>query len=296
MTTAAYAVRQLNYTFQLGQGDFGASGSTTLTLPAGLRSELQIVNALTPSTGTLVARIYGLTLDHMNQASKAGLVWAVRNNNYVTVWAGDSVSGMTTIYKGLIIEAYPDMEGQPSTPLFVTASPTIGLQTKPVAPVSFASGTPGSTALQSILKPAGVTLENNGVTGVLSTPYFPGTVWDQALSAVRALNCFAHYDAIANTLAIWPKDGARTGEPALISPATGLVGYPSFQSSQVRWRMLFDPGIQMAVGRRVNMQSGLTAADGLLTITGVTYDLSAQVDKGPWFMTITAIPVTAPAQ
>lgn len=294
MTTAAYAVRQLNYTFQLGAGNFGAGGSTQLTLPSGLRSELHIEAALTPSTGVLHARIYGLSLDHMNQISKAGLVWAVRKN-YVQVQAGDAVAGMTTIFRGQILEAYPDMK-MPETSLALFAIPSADFQLAPVKPVSFSGSVTASTALQSILRPAGITLENNGVNGVLSTPYFAGTAWNQVLSCVRSFGCFAHYDGVANTLAIWPKDGARTGTPTTVSPDTGLVGYPSFQSQQVIFTMLFDPTISPAVGRQVNMKSGLTAADGLLKIVAINYDLSAQLDKGPWFMTITAIPATAPAQ
>lgn len=294
MTTSAYAVRQLNYTFQLGTGNFGSGGSTQLMLPSGLRSELHIEYAVTPSTGTLHARIYGLSLDHMNQISKAGLVWAVRKN-YVQVQAGDAVSGMTTIFRGQILEAYPDMK-MPETSLSLFAIPSADFQLAPVKPVSFSGSTLGTTALQSILQPAGITLENNGVNGVLSTPYFAGTAWNQVLSCVRSLGCFAHYDGVANTLAIWPKDGARTGAPTLVAPETGLVGYPSFQSQQVIFTMLFDPAISPAVGRQVKMQSGLTAADGLLKIMAVNYDLSAQLDKGPWFMTITAIPATAPTQ
>lgn len=295
MTTAAYAVRQLNYVFQIGTGNFGAGGSTQLALPSGLRSELHLEYAVTPSTGLLTARIYGLTLDHMNQISKAGLVYAVRKN-YVQVQAGDSVSGMTTIFKGLIMEAYPDMTDQKNAHLHVFAVATADMQLAPAKPVSFATAVPGATALSAILKPAGVTLENNGVNGVLSTPYFPGTVWNQVLGAVRSLGCYGFYDGVSNTLAIWPKDGARTGAPTTVSPTTGLVNYPSFQNQQVNFTMLFDPGIQVATGRRVNMQSGLTAADGLLRINSVNYDLAAQVDKGPWFMTVNSVPATAPAQ
>lgn len=293
MTTAAYAVRKLNYTFTIGTGNFGTGGSTQLVLPDGLRSECHIEYAVTPSTGLLHAYVYGLSLDHMNQISKAGLVWSVRKN-YVQVDAGDAVSGMTTIFRGQILEAYPDMKRQPETPLYLFAIPSADSQLAPVKPVSFSTGTSAETALGAILKPAGIQLENNGVTGVLSTPYFAGTAWNQVLSAVRSLGCFAYYDGVANTLSIWPKDGARAGTAVTVSPDTGLVGYPTFQSQQVIFTMLFDPAIQPAIGREVTMKSGLTAADGTLRIMGVNFDLSAQVPKGPWFMTVTSIPKTLP--
>lgn len=292
MTVAAYAVRALDYTFQLGQGSFGASGQTTLTLPSGLRSQLHIEFATLPTTGTLHAHIYGVTLDHMNAISKAGLVWGSRRN-LIQVRAGDTISGMTTIFAGIIQEAYPDMRAQPETPLYVFATPTSTLQLAPAKPVSFGGPTDASTALGAILAPADVALENNDVPGVLSAPYFPGDTWSQARSAVQALRCHAFYDGVANTLAIWPKNGARSGTPTVISPATGLIGYPSFQSNQVIFRVLFDPAIMPftgSPGRLVNMQSGLTAADGTLKILSVDFDLAAQTIDGPWEMTVTAIP------
>src|SRR4051812_13505817 len=107
--TAGYAERAITLTFQLGKGDFGGSGFNTLTL-AGLRVEAQIQKVVAPATGQAFMRIYGLTLDHMNQLSRAGLVYQARENNRVRVDAGDTKSGMTTIFNGIIVEAYPDMK------------------------------------------------------------------------------------------------------------------------------------------------------------------------------------------
>lgn len=93
---ALYARRKIDVTFRLGMGDFGAAGADQLTL-TGLRvyAHLQGVGSPHMSSEAII-RIYGMSLDHMNAVSKAGLLFDARQN-FVQVDAGDEVSGMTTV-------------------------------------------------------------------------------------------------------------------------------------------------------------------------------------------------------
>ena len=289
MSQSPYAERAITLTFQLGKGDFGGSGANTLTI-AGLRAVVHVEYVILPSTGMAVIRVYGMTLDHMNALSQAGLVYAARRN-YVAVQAGDAQSGMTTVFNGTIIEAYPDMREMPNTAFFIRASPSQVIQLKPVAPVSFSGATPVPTALNSILKGTGFTLENGGVNTVLASPYFPGAAWAQILSCVRAANCFAHLDPVKKVLAIWPKDGSRSGSTPEIGPDTGMIGYPEFQANQIRVRARFDPAIRSSVGQKIKINSQLQAANGEFVVVNMTLDLASQMPDGPWEAAIEATPV-----
>ena len=91
MTQSPYAERAITLTFQLGKGDFGGSGADTLTI-AGLRVVVHVELVLLPGTGVGIIRVYGMTLNHMNALTQAGLVYAARKN-YVAVQAGDAQSG-----------------------------------------------------------------------------------------------------------------------------------------------------------------------------------------------------------
>ena len=289
--TIAYAVKQLRFTFKLGKGKFGASGSfDTLTLPDGMRAVVHIENATVPSAGTLSARIYGMTMSNMKELSQCGLVWGERFN-FVQVEAGDNITGTATVFKGQILEAYPDFR-QPESSFVIQATPTNAMQILPTKPVSFSGAVSGETALQQILQGSGFTLENNGVNGVLSSPYFPGNVWTQALSCTRALNCFGHADGVSQVLAIWPKNGARSGPATVISPDTGLINYPSFQQLQVMVRVGYDPRIRFEMGKTVEVKSGIAAADGKFVINAGTFDLSSQLPKGPWEVNLTLFPIS----
>lgn len=307
--TAPYAVRQINVTLTLGKGSFGSTGSSEITISSapgaivGPRVLAHVEFANGPSTGMLQCRIWGMTLSDMNAASKAGLVYDGRNNT-ITVQAGDAISGMTTVFTGIIIEAYPDLKSQPDTSFFIQASPTLIAQLKPVPPASYPGAIPVATALSQMAKVAGWGFQNNGVATVLQSPYFHGTVWSQILSAVRAADCFFTFDHVANVLAIWPKTGSRSGGPIQISAATGMIGYPEFQALQIRVRTLFNtqvapvgPGRLIQVYAQATDATGkvtpLSAANGEFIVISVTHDLAAQIPKGPWTSTILATPVQA---
>lgn len=279
----SYVQRIINLSFQLGQGSFGGSGANQLTLK-GLRIIAQIDNAGLPTPGaTALIRVFGMTLDQMNQLSVAGLLWNNRENR-VRVEAGDSQSGLAEVFNGNILEAYPDFK-QPECAFVVRAIPGVGLQLKPVQPSTFQGSTDGIQALESIVKLAGLTLENNGVSGKLVNPYFPGTVWEQVIRCVRSLDCFAYYDSTSKKIAIWPKNKARNGSVRLIAPETGMIDYPQFQNVQVKVRTLLDTSIKF--GTKFRVKSGLAAADGEWNITHITQDIASEMPDGPWEMTIT---------
>lgn len=280
----SYSEKRIDLKFQLGKGSFGGSGFNEVTFQ-GLRVETQIQQAGLPTVGAIASiRAYGMTLSQMNQLSKAGLVWEHRLDK-VLLMAGDGETGMSEVFQGDIIEAYPDFD-QPNSPFFISAKPGSGLQMKPVDPVTIEGSVSGVQALEQIVKQAGLKVENSGVNVQLVNPYFPGTVWDQVRRCVAAMDCFAYYDNRANTLAVWPKNKARDGggEPE-ISAATGMIGYPKFQNVMINVRKIFDPKIKF--GTKFTVKSGLTAADGRWNAVQIVYNLASQQADGPWEMVIT---------
>ena len=277
--TGTFSEKQIDLTFQLGKGSFGGSGFNQVTF-TDLRVEATIEKAGLPSPGgTAIVRVHGMPLSAINELSVAGLLWDNRDNKML-VKAGDNQSGLSEVFNGDIVEAYPDFE-QPMSPFVVTAVPGVGLQLKPVDPVSFDGPVAGATALQKIVQAAGLTVENNGVDGQLVNPYFPGTVWEQVLRCVKALDCFAYYDATEKKIAIWPKNGSRnTSDIRVISAETGMIGYPKFQQNQILVRTYLDTSLRY--GSKFRVKSGLTAADGEWNITIMTFHLASQMPDGPW--------------
>ncbi len=283
--TAAYAVRRILLTFQVPGGQIKlASGNP------GLRIYAHVDFANAPTTGGAQIRVYGLTLSHMNQLSVAGLVFESRlNQNFVTVEAGDE-TGMATIFTGQIMQAFPDFARQPDVSFVIIASPANVPQMKPVEPTSFQGPTSTSTILSKIAEKAGLTAENNGVSTVLQSPYFPGTAWQQFLGLVRAADAFGFLDGVNKVLAVWGKNGSRSGGKTIISPENGMIGYPNFQALNVIVRTMFTTEIQAGVGKIVTIKSQLTAANGDFTVYNVVHDLMTEMQDGPWETVVSATP------
>ncbi|HZT88314.1 MAG TPA: hypothetical protein VFA12_10105 [Stellaceae bacterium] len=288
--TGSFVERAITVTFQLGTGAFGNSGFNTLTLE-GLRCEVHATIATLPESPSAVLRVYGMTLSQINQLSVAGLTFQERNNR-VAIQAGNVGEKLATIFNGTIYEARPDFSNQPDTSFLVIGVGTLGIQLTPVAPTSFKGGVPVETALTAIAAKAGLTVENHGVTAVLSNPYFPGDAMAQIKACLRAADCLGSIDPVRNVLVIWPKLGSApssAGAVPTISPATGMIGYPSFSRNYIQVRTLFDPSIKGS-GSVFRVESELTAANGLWRIVNIEYDLSSQTPGGPWEMTIEGYP------
>ncbi len=282
----SYVVRKLDFQFAIEKD----SSQISVT---GKRALVIIEHAQIPDAGpTAIARIYGMTLDHMNALSKAGLFWDARKNE-MTISAGDDQEGMVTVFKGIIQEAYPDFRSIPQTNFYVKGQPMVLAQLKPVAPTTYPGGVDLVTAVKGIAEKAGFAIEDNGVSVQLASPYLAGTAWDQIVSIIKAANVYATVDAVSGKIALWPKTGSRTISDVVISPENGMIGYPQFAAAQVQLRTEFGPKVAQLTrgpGQKIRVESQLTAAKGTFTVSTVGLTLSSQLPGGPWEMDITAYP------
>lgn len=290
---APYAIRKIDLTFQLGTGSYGNSQANQLSL-TGLRVFAHLEKVISPHMATnVILRVYGMTLDHMNTLSYAGLQYKGRRN-IVQVRAGDEVSGMTTVANATIMDSYPVLSGDADSRHFYVFAAGVApdIQLKPIAPTSYPGSVPASQVLQTLAQQAGLSLQNNGVSAVLSSPYFPGTIWQQIRAAVNHANCFAYLDSVNGKLIIWPKSGATApNATVVVSPDNGMIEYPQFEAQQIIVRTLFNPTFAIGPGTRVLVRSTLQAANNAkMTITGVTHILSSQMQDGPWETTLIGVP------
>jgi hypothetical protein len=100
----------------------------------------------------------------------------------------------------------------------------------------------------------------------------------------RRLDHFARHQQ-KKTVAIWPRDGSRSGDAPLVSPETGMIGYPEFQQAAVSVRTLFNP--EIVIGKPIEVKSQLPAANGRWSVFGAAHHLAAQLPDGPWETTAT---------
>lgn len=281
MIDGGFTRKKLEATITLGTGDFGETVGDTVTL-SGLRMMADIVLSGGDSMGQLQMRVYGLTQDMMNRLTVIGRdLAALRGKNYISLRAGDDTNGMSLVYQGSITDAWVDYPAAPEGVFNVMASAGMDAALKPVTPISFNSASADVSGIMAgLAKTMGLAFQDLGVSVKLSYPYFDGTALMQARSCARAADIWMTIDK--NTLIIWPKENAKIiGDIPLVSPETGLIGYPSFSSVSVMFTTIFNQDIRQS--GKVQLQSSIPAATGRFRVFKVSHSLSSEIANGPWF-------------
>jgi hypothetical protein len=280
VAVTSLTARHIEVTFKLGTGSFGADGSDTVSL-TGLRCSANIVKTSGGSMSQLDLRVWGAPLNVMNKLTVLNMLAQFQaRQNTVTVAADGAVC-----FTGIISEAWTSASSQPDVEFVVSAHTGLVEALRPVPPVSYSGSVDVATMLAGICAQAlpPLTLQNSGVTGRLTDQYLPGTTLEQIRKVARAANINAVIDD-NHVLAVWPAGGARNGSAVLLSPSTGLVGYPAFTQRGIQVTTLYNPSLTF--GATVEVQSQLTPANGFWTVASVSHNLDAEMPGGQWFTRI----------
>lgn len=319
MTT--FTRRLLEVSFQLGQGSFGGTGFDTITIPAADSQQRLRISATVNKSGgvtmnTASINVYGLTLAQMNQLSQLKQPLASARTNIVTLSAGDADTGMSTVFTGNITECWPNMEGSPEAFLAIAAQTGVVDALRPVPPTSYSGPTDVATIIAGLATQMGLGFVNNGVSVMLPTPYYAGTARDQALKAAHDANINIAWDdgttvqqgGSANNptvptgseagsglpkVIIWPKGGTIGGQVPLISPETGMIGYPTVTQAGIIVNCLYNPSL--AFGGSFECKSSLDVANGTWGIFNLTHQLESEMPDGKWFTRVEGSQLGAPS-
>ena len=287
--------RGIRVIITLGEGAFGddpASKDNTVTLE-GLQVSATVQKGGLPSLDSAAVRIHGLEQSMVNKLSRVGVPFMKVRNNRITVEAGDPEAGYSQVFSGVIQTAFGDYQSAPDVALQVMAQAGILGLKKPVTALSYPQGVKVGTVCAQIAASMEMSFINHGVDITLPASYFPGTAVDQLRAVARAAGINAQItggpvgdDANKNYVEIWPKGGTRGGRVPLISPKTGLVGYPEYNDLGLTLTTLYEPGL--AFGGRFHLDTSVEPAKGLWNILQIAYELESETPGGPWFCHIVA--------
>jgi hypothetical protein len=282
----AFTKKQIDLTISLGTGQFGESGANTVTV-SGLRIKAEIQQFGGDAMPQVQLLVYGLPPEMINQLTTIGPInSAVMYQNSVLIAAGDEGSALTTIYNGTIWQAWGDFNQLPDTALNIAAVGGLAASLKPIGASSYPGSADVGTIMQTLATTAGFGFVNNGVSVQLSNPYFPGTALSQIRECAQAANI--NFTIDTGVLQIWPKGAARNATIPVISPATGMVGYPTFSSNGLMLTTTFNPSV--VIGGVIEVQSSLTPACGKWIATQIAHSLESETPDGQWFTHILGVP------
>lgn len=274
--------RKIDLDIVLGQGAFGEGGEDTVTL-TGHRVSADITNVYGPGMGQAAVRLWGLRKDLLAKVSSLNQATEALRRNRLVLRAGDEVTGMSTVFDGTITLSQFDANAQPEVALNIIAHSGLFEAVKPTAGLSYRGAADAAVILANIAQVAGLVFENSGVSAILRTPALKGTAREMIESICQAVQ--ADFVIEGKTLAVWPKGGKRDGMVPLISPKTGLVGYPAYGSSaqgrQIVLTTLFNPAIRN--GGMVKVESDLDVANGEWQTFKICHELDAELPNGHWY-------------
>ena len=275
MTIASHFI-EIQVAYGTGADGLDEGKAVSLT---GHRCSVSVTVAGGSGLGDAQVRIFGLSLSLMNELSTMGKLPNAFRRNTVTILAGDDPAALTKIFQGTIVAAWADFMAAPDVAFNITGSAGLIQALLPAAVSTFPGSADAAVVLAGLAAQMGLEFEGNGVSVILSKPYYAGSALAQAKACAEA----AKLDLVIDNgvMAVWPKGGARTGTIPIVSPTTGMVGYPTFTSTGIVITSLFNQIVRF--GELVSVQSSITPACGVWKVVTLVHDLEANMPGGKWF-------------
>ena len=255
----------------------------------GLRVSCNIINGNGAVSPTANIQIYGLALDKMLKLMRIqwNTMGAVQNT--ILIEAGEEGSELFKVYSGNITFAKIDMANAPNVSLNIESQSAIVDSLLPVQSKIFEANTDAAAMIEGICKDMGYRFENNGASKIIADG---GTYNGTRINMIKSIADAADFDLYIeqNNIAICPKGGPRKIPVPIISPKTGLVGYPIPDVRGVSFKAFYDPLIRF--GGLVEIRDSVLGdtVNAKWRIFGTTVTIEANTDGGAWFIECNASP------
>lgn len=161
---------------------------------------------------TAQVEIYGLSLEKMGQLTMLAFKALNRRSNAIEILAGEKGTQLMSVFKGQVFVAYADLNG--SSPVLKIEAKTAAYPILKPTPQIAVSGTQSVEQLaQSFADEAGMTLKNEGVTGVVSDCVFTG----DPITKLRQLSDMVGVDMIPDDgqIVLLPHGESRAPEGSI---------------------------------------------------------------------------------
>ena len=234
---------------------------------------------------TAQIRIYGLSLDKMTKLLRVRWNTMGALLNRVKIEAGEQGEKLANVFDGNITFAYPDFANAPDVALVIESMTAVLENMKPTRPSAYSEPVDVAQVVQDIVDDMGYQLENNGVSKIIG----PWTLTDTNIAKLHKLACDCKFDLYieGSLVAITPDGGARNIQVPVVTPSTGLIGYPVPDLRGVRFKCLHDPLIRFGGVIKIR-DSIVDVCNGDWRIYGLQKSLEANQPNGNWFCEVAA--------
>lgn len=231
--------------------------------------------------------IYNLAMDKVEKLMRVRWQDMRSLMNIVRVEAGNQGEELALVFEGNITFAHPVMQGAPNIALKIQSQAAQWEAMKPITPSSFEGLQSVVTMIETIAKEMKYIFENNDVSPDLKLENM--TVTGTGTDKIRTICAAAGIDVYIEQglIAITPQGEPRKIKIPVISPNTGLIGYPTPTMQGVDFRCMYDPMVKFGGIVKIK-DSQLKVCNGEWRAFGVSLNLESEVPSGNWHIDVKA--------
>ncbi|HDU8612140.1 TPA: hypothetical protein RG697_003814 [Morganella morganii] len=270
-----------------GKDESFTSDSQNKLEAVGLRisAEINFGNGMPAPSARL--RIYGLPAETMNKLIRQKYRDAKKLRDDIMVEAGDQGEDLMMVFKGGIVEAYPDYAEAPNASLIIEAQTAVLEAMTPSDAESYEGTHDVINIMGNVCRRIGYTLEDNGVKQSLENVYLCNTDISKIKWLAEAANLDLYVES--GNIAVTRKGEPRKLKIPVISPDSGMIGYPVPTSVGVQFKCFYDPIVRFGGVVRIK-DSIIDRCNGDWITYGVRVNLETETEGGRWFMDVSAYP------
>ena len=279
----SFTLKTIRTTITLGKGTFGGGGNSKII--EGLATDVDITKPGLPEKNSASVSIANISLADMEQMTFLAFQPLQSLKNLITIEAGEQGKTLATVFKGEITSAYADYGSVPDVEFKIEAlsggyAAQIGAK-----PISVKGNAKAADLIKQFAKEIGYTFKNEGVAASVRNAVFNGSPIEKARSVADEVGAELLIDD--DSMILMPYDKPRFGGAVLLTPETGLIGYPSFTSDGISFSCFFNPNLKQ--GGQVKIESIVPRASGYWKITKLSHRLTAyRTGGGSWYSSVDA--------
>lgn len=270
----------VSYTKKALQIDIELNNGLTKSF-TGLACKVSVQKLGLPDKNKASISIMGLSYDDMAAATTIAQQPFMFTRNHIAIWAGEQGQSLTRIFSGNISNAWADFNTAPDPTMKIEAMTGGFASLMSQAPMATSGETKAADVVQQMAATSGFSFKNQGVDSALSNTVLSGSPIEKAKAAADQVGADLIIDD--EEMILLPKGETRqtAGGTILVSPTTGMIGYPTFGNMTLSFKCFFNPSIQR--GGLVQVESIVPKASGEWRVSKVTHNLTAYDPKGgPW--------------
>lgn len=279
-------VQRITLTLQDGEESFDSENNNRISSTGlAISTTLNYGNGSISPTAQIV--VYGLPIATMNKLFRVQWNTMKAILNTVKIEAGNQGEELSTIYEGNITFATIKMDGAPNCNLIITSQMAIADKLQYSEPYTLKKGEEKEAAdiIKELATQSGYQFENYGATHVVTDLKLLGSNIEKISNLCQMCDFDLYIEQ--KLIVICKKDGERNLKIPIISPSTGLQGYPEPDQRGLNFNCAYDPSIRFGGIVRVK-DSIIEIANTDWRIYGMVVTLESNIPQGKWGMAINA--------